>query len=146
MDHYEEQKKRLEQLYDEVLALDPGALNEEEARQAGIRFLSAYVETTRSDARASLGCNIFMVIVFALLFRDAAISPDDEYDSYRSARKLLKKFEKNTYRKGYVTYLTDCQERIMEQRQRRAKMEQLEEERRRRKEERRADRKGKQGG
>ena len=67
MDHYEEQKKRLEQLYDEVLALDPGALNEEEARQAGIRFLSAYVETTRSDARASLGCNIFMVIVFALL-------------------------------------------------------------------------------
>ncbi|MBR6707051.1 MAG: hypothetical protein IKI84_10285 [Clostridia bacterium] len=146
MERYEDKQKRLEQLYDEVLAIDAGALTEEEARQAGIRFLSAYVETARSDARASLGCNIIMVIVCTLIFRDAAISPDDEYDSYCSAGRLLKKFEKNTYGKGYVTYLTDCQERIREQRQRRARMERLEEERRRRKEARRAAGNGKQGG
>ena len=146
MEHYEEQQRRVEQLHDEVLALDPGSMTEEEARQAGIRFFSAYVEITRSDARASLGCNIIMVIVFTLLFRDAAISPDDEYESYRTARKLLKKFENDTYRKGYVRYLTDFQERIREQRQRRARQEEWAEERRRRKEERRAARKDRQDG
>ena len=146
MEYYQEKQKCLEQLYDEILALDPAAMNEEEARQAGICFLSAYVETTGSDARASLGCNIVMVVVCTLLFRDAAVFPDDEYDSYRAARRLLKKFEKDTYRKGYVRYLAECQDRIREQRQRRAQFEQRAEERRRLKEERRAARKGKQGG
>ena len=146
MEHYQDKQKRLEQLYDEVLALDPGAMTEEEARQAGIRVLSAYVETTQSDARASLGCNIIMVAVCTLLFRDADPSSDAEYDSYRAAGKLLKKFEKDTYRKGYAAYLTECQDRIREQRRRRAQMEQRAEERRRLKEERRAARKGKRGG
>ena len=145
MEQYNASQKRVEQLCDEVLSLEPGSMTEEEARQAGIRFLSSLAETTRSDARASLGCNIVMVIICALLFRDAVISPDDEYESYRTARKLLKKFEKDTYVKGYAAFLTDLQDRIREQRQRRARQEEMEEERRRRKEERRA-RKGKQGG
>ena len=146
MEQYAERQKRVEQLYDEILALDPGSMTEEEARQAGIRFFSAYIETKGSDARASLGCNIIMVIVCTLLFRDAAIFPDDEYESYRTARKLLKKFENNTYKKGYAAYLTDLRDRIIDQRERGARMERQAEERRRRKEERRAARKIKKGG
>ena len=72
--------------------------------------------------------------------------PDDEYEAYRTARKLLKKFENNTYKKGYAAYLTDLRNRIIDQRERGARMERQAEERRRREEERRAARKIKKGG
>lgn len=140
VEQQEARQARLELLYDEVLSLDPGAMTEEDARQAGIRFLTAYVETTGSYARSSLGCNLLFVLISVLLFQDAAITSDAEYDSYRSAKKLLRKFQKDTYKKGYVAYLIDCQSRINEQRQRQTMLEQQAEERRQRKEARRAAR------
>ena len=101
MEQYEARQERLELLNDEVLSLDPGSMTEEEARQTGIRILSTYVETTRSYARASMGCNLLMLLVFTLLFQDAPVSSDDDYDAYRAATKLLRQFQKGTYKEGY---------------------------------------------
>lgn len=90
-----------------LLALDPDGMTEEDARQEGIRLLEACVREEKSGARADLGCNIFMVVACALSFGDVATLDADQYWSYRSRRRHLRKFRRGTYRDGYQKYLSE---------------------------------------
>ncbi len=126
-------------LDDEVLSLDLSAMTEEDARQAGIQFLSKHIEMTKSEARFSLVWDLIMTA----LFQDVVV--DGTYANYRAEKKALSQFQKNTYTKGYIAFLSEWQDRIRAVRQLRARQEQRSQERRRKRDARRAAKEGQAG-
>ncbi len=131
----------MEELIDEVLALDLEAMTEEEARLEGIGLLEDYADGIAEKARAGLGCNLIMVLLFALVSGDYPGGDGfTEYLDYRRVRRTLRRFRRGTYRKGYRKYLAEWQERIREQRKTAALAKAREEERLAIKAERRAER------
>ena len=97
----------------QVKSLDLDAMTEDDARLAAIPLLEAYVEKHRFEAHGSLIFDFLLIAIGVLLFGDAATDADMTYESYRLAKKALKKFRSDTYGKSYIAFLKDWQERIL---------------------------------
>ncbi len=99
-----------------VKALDTDAMTEEDARLTGISLLEEYVERNKSNARFSLIFEIIWDLILVVLF-DTVDGGDiaDEFWDYRRIKRVLKKFKKDTYKKGYRCFLKDWRDRILRQ-------------------------------
>ncbi len=96
----------------QLKTLDTVSMTEEDARLAGIALLEEYVAKNKSYARSTVVFNIIWDLICAVLFGDPGDFLASEYADYRRAKKALNQFRKRAYKKSYIQFLKDWQDRV----------------------------------
>lgn len=114
---YNTQKQPSDTTHDSITqqlkALDTASMTEEDARLAGITLLEEYVAKNKSYARSTVVFNIIWDLICAVLFGDPGDFLASEYADYRRAKKTLNQFRKRAYKKSYIQFLKDWQDRTL---------------------------------